>query len=70
MKAEDYGLTGEQKRRRDAEAHHAALDAVQARREEAVLFDKMRGEMAFSRAIAAAPSLIAALQKLKEDDRG
>lgn len=32
VKADDHGMTGEEKRRADAEDHKAALDAIQTHR--------------------------------------
>ena len=68
MKADD-DLRGQAKRNREAEEHRAALDAIQARREEDALASEVRGEMAVARCIAGAPSLVAATQKLKGDGR-
>ena len=68
MKADD-DLRGQAKRNREAEEHRAALDAIQARREEDALVSEVRGEMEFARCIASAPSLVAAMEKLKGDGR-
>ncbi|WYK04083.1 hypothetical protein DWF04_013555 [Cereibacter sphaeroides f. sp. denitrificans] len=70
MTADDDGLRGQAKRNREAEEHHAALDAIQARREEAAETDALRGEMEFARCLGAAPSLVAAFQRLKDQGRG
>lgn len=68
MNADD-NLRGQAKRNREAEEHRAALDAIQARREEDALVSEVRGEMEFARCIAGAQSLVAAMQKLKGDGR-
>lgn len=69
MKADEGDLRGQAKRNREAEEHRAALDAIQARREEDALASEVRGEMEFARCIGGAPSLVAAMQKLKGDGR-
>lgn len=68
MKADD-DLRGLAKRNREAEEHRAALDEIQKRREEDALASEVRGEMAFARCIAGAPSLVAAMENLKGDGR-
>lgn len=68
MKADD-NLRGQAKLNCEAEEHRAALDAIQARREEDALTSEVRGAMAFARCIGAAPSLVAAFQKLKDEGR-
>lgn len=70
MKADEYDLRGQAKRNREAEEHRAALDAIQARREEDALVSEVRGEMEFARCLGAAPSLVAAFEKLKGEGRG
>lgn len=69
MTADDDGLRGQAKRNREAEEHRAALDEIQKRREEAAVTEALRGELAFAHLIGQAPSLMAALQKLKGDGR-
>jgi len=69
MKADEDDLRGQAKRNREAEEHRAALDAIQKRREEAVEDANLRGEMEFARCLGAAPSLLAALQRLKDEGR-
>lgn len=69
MKADEGDLRGQAKRNREAEEHRAALDENQKRREEAALLSEVHGEMEFARCIAGAPSLVAAMQKLKGDGR-
>jgi hypothetical protein len=70
MTADDDGLRGQAKRNREAEEHRAALDEIQKRREEAALVSEVRGEMEFARCLGAAPSLVAAFEKLKGEGRG
>lgn len=70
MKADEDDLRGQAKRNREAEEHRAALDAIQARREEDALVFEVRGEMEFARCLGAAPSLVAAFEKLKGEGRG
>lgn len=47
------------------EVTNTDLDAMQARRAEGVEDAALRGEMAFAKCIGAAPSLVAAFQRLK-----
>ena len=70
MKADEDDLRGQAKRNREAEEHRAALDAIQKRREEDALVFEVRGEMEFARCLGAAPSLVAAFEKLKGEGRG
>lgn len=70
MNADDDGLRGQAKRNREEEEHRAALDEIQKRREEAALVSEVRGEMEFARCLGAAPSLVAAFEKLKGEGRG
>jgi len=53
----------------DHSVTNADLDAMHQRRAEAVLEQEMRGEMAFAQCLASAPSLMAAVQKLKDEGR-
>lgn len=69
MNADDDDLRGQAKRSREAEEHRAALDAIQKRREEAAETEALRGEMEFARCLGAAPSLLAAFQRLKDQGR-
>lgn len=69
MNADDDDLRGQAKRNREAEEHRAALDAIQKRREEAAERQALRGEMEFARCLGAAPSLVAAFQRLKDQGR-
>ena len=69
MNADDDDLRGQAKRNREAEEHRAALDAIQKRREEAAETEALRGEMAFAQCLGAAPSLVAAMQRLKAQGR-
>jgi hypothetical protein len=69
-KADEDDLRGQAKRNREAEEHRAALDAIQKRREEAAELNTLRGDMEFARCIAGAPSLVAAMQRLKDNGRG
>lgn len=69
MNADDNDLRGQAKRNREAEEHRAALDAIQKRREEAAETEALRGEMEFARCLGAAPSLLAAFQRLKDQGR-
>lgn len=68
-KADEDDLRGQAKRNREAEEHRAALDAIQKRREEAAEVSNLRGEMEFARCLGAAPSLVAAMQRLKDEGR-
>lgn len=70
MNADDDDMRGQAKRNREAEEHRAALDAIQKRREEAAETEALRGEMEFARCLGAAPSLMAAFEKLKGEGRG
>lgn len=54
----DYRVTG------------ADLEAIHGRQAERALEDQMRGEMAFAHFLGQAPSLVAAMQKLKQEGRG
>ena len=69
LKADDNDLRGQAKRNSEAAEHHAALDAIQARRAEGVEDASLRGEMEFARCLGSAPSLVSAFQKLKDDGR-
>ncbi len=69
MNADEDDLRGQAKRNREAEEHRAALDAIQKRREEAAEAEALRGEMEFARCLGAAPSLVAAFQRLKDQGR-
>ncbi len=69
MNADDDDLRGPAKRNREAEEHRAALDAIQKRREKAAETEAVRGEMEFARCLGAAPSLVAAMQRLKDQGR-
>lgn len=69
MNADDDDLRGQAKRNREAEEHRAALNAIQKRREEAAETEALRGEMEFARCLVAAPSLVAAMQRLKAQGR-
>lgn len=69
MNADEDDLRGQAKRNREAEEHRAALDAIQKRREEAAETEALRGEMEFARCLGAAPSLVAAMQRLKDQGR-
>ena len=62
-------LRGDAKRQQQGETLTAALDAIQQHRAERVLMENMRGEMAFARGIASAPSLIAQFERLKREGR-
>lgn len=68
-KADEDDLRGQAKRNRDAAEHRAALDAIQKRREEAAEDATLRGELEFARCLGAAPSLVAAMQRLKDEGR-
>lgn len=70
MNADDDDLRGQAKRNREAEEHRAALDAIQKRRKEAAERQALSGEMDFARCLGAAPSLVAAFEKLKGEGRG
>lgn len=70
MNADEDDLRGQAKRNREAEEHRAALDEIQKRREEDALTSEVRGEMEFARCLGAAPALVAAFQKLKDQGRG
>lgn len=70
LTADGSDLRGQAKRNREAEEHRAALDAIQARRAEDALTSEVRGEMEFARCLGAAPSLVAAFEKLKGEGRG
>ena len=70
MRADEGDLRGQAKRNREAEEHRAALDAIQKRREEDALTSEIRGAMAFAHCLGAAPSLVAAMQRLKDEGRG
>lgn len=48
---------------------NADLDAIQARRAEDALTSEVRGEIEFARCLGAAPALVAAFQKLKDQGR-
>lgn len=48
---------------------NADLDAMQARRAEGVEDANLRGEMAFAQCLGAAPSLVSAFQRLKDQGR-
>lgn len=69
MNADDDGLSGQAKRNREAEEHRAAQDAIQTRRDEAAELGTLRGKMEFARCLGAAPSLMAAFQRLKDQAR-
>ena len=58
-----------QQRHRENEAQRDALDAIQARRAEDALTSEVRGELEFARCLGAAPSLVAAFEKLKGQGR-
>lgn len=49
---------------------NADLDAIHQRRAEGAEDAAVRGEMEFARCLGAAPSLVSAMQKLKDDGRG
>lgn len=48
---------------------NADLDAIHQRRAEGALASEVRGEMAFAQCLGAAPSIAAAMQRLKDDGR-
>ena len=48
---------------------NADLDAIHQRRAEDAADAEVRGEMEFARCLGAAPSLVSAFQKLKDDGR-
>lgn len=48
---------------------NADLDAIHQRRAEGALTAEVRGEMAFAQCLGAAPSIAAAMQRLKDDGR-
>jgi len=48
---------------------NADLDAIHQRREEAAETEALRGEMEFARCLGAAPSLVAGMQRLKDQGR-
>jgi len=48
---------------------NADLDAIHQRRAEGALTSEVRGEMEFARCLGAAPSLVSAMQRLKDDGR-
>ena len=48
---------------------NADLDAIHQRRAEGALTSEVRGEMAFAQCLGAAPSIAAAMQRLKDDGR-
>lgn len=62
-------LRGDAKRQQQGETLTAALDAIHGHRAERVLVENMRGEMAFARGIASAPSLMAQFERLKREGR-
>lgn len=70
LNADGSDLRGQAKRNRENEAQRDALDAIQKRREEDALTSEVRGEMEFARCLGAAPSLVAAFEKLKGEGRG
>lgn len=49
---------------------NADLDAIHQRRAEDALTSEVRGEMEFARCLGAAPSIVAAFEKLKGEGRG
>lgn len=48
---------------------NADLDAIHQRRAEGALTAEVRGEMAFAQCLGSAPSIAAAMQRLKDDGR-